>query len=313
MKIPLSTGSSGPDVAELQSKLNARPPSVLPPLNVDRIFGPRTLARVQEFQRNNGLSADGIVGRLTLAKLEAASNIPKRTGVDCGNTGQAIPPVVQLQEQPPASSQVTRVNLAGSPSLSISGFVPKLRKLTSAEEASARTVYGGSIDFSSVFISDKLGLGNLPFTASTPIIGRQIMNLGPAAFVSTPDIDTLIHELAHVWQSQHNDNPTTFMNASIDGQAAAVAANLATALIDPSVKANSDFPTHFPFSTYAYVRGKPFSEYGAEQIANQVEHREPPIVAHVRSVASGALDSDNRKSLAGSGRIEDRRIPGVIF
>src|SRR5882757_4651478 len=83
----LSLGSSGPDVVLLQSRLDARPPTVLPLLATDGQFGPRTRARVREFQQNNGLAADGIVGPLTWSKLEEASppsKIPPRRGVDCG-------------------------------------------------------------------------------------------------------------------------------------------------------------------------------------------------------------------------------------
>jgi peptidoglycan hydrolase-like protein with peptidoglycan-binding domain len=85
----LSIGSTGPDVTRLQGLLNSRPPSALPRLNVDGIFGPKTLARVKEFQRNHGLQADGIVGPKTWGKLEESPPTPtvikSRTGIACGN------------------------------------------------------------------------------------------------------------------------------------------------------------------------------------------------------------------------------------
>ena len=75
----LRLGSSGPDVADLQTHFNASgsvtacdarrgcvPPA---PLNVDGKFGPKTLARVREFQRANALPSDGIVGPQTWKKL----------------------------------------------------------------------------------------------------------------------------------------------------------------------------------------------------------------------------------------------------
>jgi hypothetical protein len=76
----LSLGSSGRDVIDLQTRLNASgsvtacaspamgcaPPT---PLSVDGQFGPKTLARVQEFQRNNAIPPDGIVGPQTWKKL----------------------------------------------------------------------------------------------------------------------------------------------------------------------------------------------------------------------------------------------------
>lgn len=65
----LHTSSTGDDVKFLQERLNARPPALLPLLVVDGNFGPKTLARVQEYQGNNALSVDGIVGPLTWGVL----------------------------------------------------------------------------------------------------------------------------------------------------------------------------------------------------------------------------------------------------
>ena len=53
----------------MQLALNAHPPTLLPLLKVDRVFGGKTEARVREFQRNNGLVPDGVVGNLTRAAL----------------------------------------------------------------------------------------------------------------------------------------------------------------------------------------------------------------------------------------------------
>jgi Putative peptidoglycan binding domain len=65
----LRIGSRGGDVIQAQALLNLRPPSALPPLQIDGIFGPRTAARVAEFQRNNGLVPDGEIGPNTIAAL----------------------------------------------------------------------------------------------------------------------------------------------------------------------------------------------------------------------------------------------------
>jgi hypothetical protein len=65
----LSFGSVGSDVKDLQSALNSTPPTALPRLAVDGIFGPKTQARVREFQRTMGLQSDAIVGPITWAKL----------------------------------------------------------------------------------------------------------------------------------------------------------------------------------------------------------------------------------------------------
>ena len=66
-------GSTGPDVVELQTKLNLRPPTLLPPLITDGIFGQNTKTRVIEFQGNNKLERDGIVGPLTWSAVNAVN------------------------------------------------------------------------------------------------------------------------------------------------------------------------------------------------------------------------------------------------
>jgi mannan endo-1,4-beta-mannosidase len=65
----LTNDSTGDDVRFLQEKLNSRPPTLLPPLVVDGDFTAPTRARVEEFQRNNGLTANGKVGPATWTKL----------------------------------------------------------------------------------------------------------------------------------------------------------------------------------------------------------------------------------------------------
>ena len=61
---------------------------------------------------------------------------------------------------------------------------------------------------------------------------------------------------------------------------------------------------------YCYVPGKPFSEYGAEQIAQQVENGEAAIISHVSSASAGSFDFDNILSLAVP-HWETRWAPGV--
>ena len=63
----LRRGSQGDDVAELQEMLNARGYDCG---KVDGIFGKGTEAAVKAFQRDNGLTVDGVVGRNTWAALE---------------------------------------------------------------------------------------------------------------------------------------------------------------------------------------------------------------------------------------------------
>ena len=71
--------SAGDDVKFLQEWLNSRPPTALPLLGVDGKFRAKTLARVKEFQGNNVLTVDGIVGPPTWAKL-LGDTVVKTTG-----------------------------------------------------------------------------------------------------------------------------------------------------------------------------------------------------------------------------------------
>jgi len=99
-----------------------------------------------------------------------------------------------------------------------------IRHLTPAEITTATGVYASSIDFGSVYVTDALGGGGRPFTLYTPMLGT-VINAGPT-FYSSPGSDraTLIHELAHSWQSQHHINKAQYMANSVASQAAAAAA-----------------------------------------------------------------------------------------
>ena len=68
----LLNGSRGPDVANLQNLLNTKSPHG-PRLVADGAFGRRTQSAVVNFQRNRGLSPDGVAGPQTMAALESSS------------------------------------------------------------------------------------------------------------------------------------------------------------------------------------------------------------------------------------------------
>jgi peptidoglycan hydrolase-like protein with peptidoglycan-binding domain len=78
---PVGTGEHGKRVSDLQSRLNAL--GFKPPLKVDGIFGPKTLAAVRAFQKSHGLKVDGLVGPKTTAALRtrhpAAKHAPAHT------------------------------------------------------------------------------------------------------------------------------------------------------------------------------------------------------------------------------------------
>lgn len=66
----VSKGSSGDSVKELQKLLNQNGYS----LAEDGVFGDKTLAAVQDYQKNNGLTVDGIVGNKTWGALTGGSS-----------------------------------------------------------------------------------------------------------------------------------------------------------------------------------------------------------------------------------------------
>jgi peptidoglycan hydrolase-like protein with peptidoglycan-binding domain len=68
-------GSKGADVRAVQDVLNFHIRRLLP-LVVDGDFGPKTHARVVEFQKANKLKVDGLVGPETLGKLFEEEQMP---------------------------------------------------------------------------------------------------------------------------------------------------------------------------------------------------------------------------------------------
>jgi peptidoglycan hydrolase-like protein with peptidoglycan-binding domain len=71
LMVNVRQGSSGQLVKDLQTMLNFTLAS-RPELSVDGIFGPKTNARVIEFQKSAKVSADGIVGPITARALLTA-------------------------------------------------------------------------------------------------------------------------------------------------------------------------------------------------------------------------------------------------
>ncbi|MCP5409097.1 MAG: DUF4157 domain-containing protein [Chromatiaceae bacterium] len=156
-----------------------------------------------------------------------------------------------------------------------------MRFLDSTEEGILSAVYGSSLNFSRILLSDGLGGGGRPFTLymNLPLIGGvTVIQIGSSAYAtpgSNPSL--LIHEAAHSWQSQHHPSGAAYMANSIASQAGASAAGA---------------------SAYCYVPGKWFGLYGAEQIAEQAEDGISAIRSHMRSVSAGSTDVANVASLA---------------
>lgn len=84
----VSYGSTGSEVTELQKLLNQKGSYNLA---TDGIFGDKTKAAVTDYQKNNGLDVDGIVGTKTWGSLTAQTPAPAAEPADTGGTAAATP------------------------------------------------------------------------------------------------------------------------------------------------------------------------------------------------------------------------------
>ncbi len=89
-------GSTGDDVKKLQEELNKYGYG----LDTDGIFGVKTQSAVRDYQKNNGLSVDGIVGQKTWGKLNAATQSTNASQQTTDNTQQAFSQVAQPSPRP---------------------------------------------------------------------------------------------------------------------------------------------------------------------------------------------------------------------
>ncbi len=319
----LAFGSSGPDVSLLQTKLNLKLPGVLPPLTVDGMFGPKTLQRVKQFQMAKGLVPDGVVGPKTWGALEAGSGglvtpppviVADRGGCNCGQHDPANAGIAQiirgLYQQMVNFAASFGIGAMGPTASGSSGGDGPIRMLTEEQRNSLASFFGDSIDYSTVFISNKSGAQNRPFTAAFPDGNQtvQIMNCG----TFTPHIRTLSHEMMHVWQSQHHADKYAFMRAAVACQAAAAAKSTKEPFSDPDVILHHEWPIQYPYSAYAYLAGSDLDGYGAEQAANALEHKDATVLATVKGAPRNSISAKNTTSLSLT-EYGDRRVPGIVF
>jgi len=102
--------------------------------------------------------------------------------------------------------------------------VRNIRKLATGEIHLAQTVFKHTINYDEVLISDGLGWNNRELTLPTSLPVTMILNVpssegdyvihagdGYLGMSTLPsDRNTLIHELTHVWQGQHQYNSAAF-------------------------------------------------------------------------------------------------------
>ncbi len=283
----LYAGSQGPDVKTLQSKLNAALPNAKPALAVDGIFGPLTLARVRAFQQSKGLVVDGIVGPKTWAALDAP-NPPNYTKVweRCGCAAMYKSGAQARFHDHARSSGFSSVQHSYGPkafqNASFGDAAPAssddfwIGRTTETMRGVLDPVYGDSISYTNVFVTNQSGAGGRAFvlTVPAPIGGRytaiQYVNLGTSF-----DNHTLIHEFGHVWQAQHHSSPTAYMINALASQGAEEIANAAEGTNK--------------WSAYAYKLDKNLALYGAEQLAQMIADDEGGMRSRVRGFSKFEL------------------------
>lgn len=99
--VNLKYGSTGDDVKKLQTALGFTGG------DVDGIFGEKTQKAVMDYQKNNGLTVDGIVGKNTWAALNKASTSGASTQAPAA-TAPAAPTAPTFENKP--SDAVTQAN-----------------------------------------------------------------------------------------------------------------------------------------------------------------------------------------------------------
>jgi hypothetical protein len=177
---------------------------------------------------------------------------PKYKWVDLPHMNNVDPPYgvypngvtlykVRCEETAPGGTQ-----LAGG-QLTTLTLSPAIRSLTSAERNIAKSVYGNTINFNQVKVTNTVGLQSRPWTTNTPPL--YTINVGVSAYADLTDFRLLlIHELGHVWQGQHG---VPFMSNSAYHQTMAAIQN------------NGD-----PSGAYVYVPGQQWKKYNSEQQAS---------------------------------------------
>jgi hypothetical protein len=253
------------DVETVQKLLNRVPPDKGgpgTPLKVDGLCWQKTTAAIERFQKIG-------CGFKWPDRLISPG---KRTWIELDKYDQPAPPPLPAEEpkcgpyQPALASSLA----PGGPSKSI--FVGKYLPvpLDPWQRGVAQSVFGTSLDLDAILVVYRKPPGAKGMCIVGPLPSQCTLIL------SSTVKELLIHELTHVWQSQHHSAAGKCMWNSMESQ------KLADARGE---------------SAYWYIPDKPFGQYAAEQIADQVENGEPPIVTHVRSRAVRFHDPFNIESL----------------
>jgi hypothetical protein len=170
-----------------------------------------------------------------------------------------------------------------------------VRRLNATEESVAKRVYGASLDYSEILVSDGGGAAGSAVTTAVPTTPMcVVLNVG-GSFSTGVSSNLLVHELGHVWQSQHHNDRFAFMSNSVGSQVKAKALRQCA---------------------YCYIPGKAFGEYAAEQAAEQAEDEfkkglTGPMITHMAAQSPHTHDPSNEAGL-NTFRHEKRGAPGVL-
>lgn len=284
-------GSQGSLVRHLQDRLNKALP-LTPVLAVDGVFGPLTLNRVRRFQIQHELTVDGVVGPITWDAIEKTASgafrpITRRIRAwnQCGCAAIWKRGIDASFVAISTKLVESRVTAAGQPAFADATDSDRVGDVAGIEVtrvpdsilAILNPVYGSSIDYDNVRMTNQSGIGGRAFVLTvykSPLPRRtaiSFVNIG-----TDTRTHTLIHEFGHVWQAQHHSDPTAYMVNALASQGLEEAKNAAD---------RTD-----QWSAYAYKTGKRFEEYGAEQIAQMIANGETAIIGRVRSAAKWVVD-----------------------
>ncbi|HJS07456.1 MAG TPA: peptidoglycan-binding domain-containing protein [Pirellulales bacterium] len=272
---PIGYGEKGDAVAVLQAAfislghempISTKSYRALP----DGIFGNETKNTVKAFQGKHGLTQDGIVGRDTLGKLDELF----RSSLDCSCDGCAN---CLTHVGPLTPPHLIQAAYSGSSDGDSAKLPSKVRLMTSAEEKKADTVFGSSLVYSGILISNGLGMNGRAFVSIVPspitILTAGVKSICIVNWGDSPSEGTFFHELTHVWQSQHH--------------IASSAAFMVNAVLSQQVG------EAMGGSAYAFIPGRLFLRYGAEQIAQQVQRGKTDIISHIQAIPPLVPDPTN--------------------
>jgi hypothetical protein len=166
----------------------------------------------------------GLVTGVASAAVGAARNIGEGLGTFAGGLGQIFKGqwgeglkqmgmgLVKTFIQTPIDAGLMILGRAVSTIQTLAGLEPPGRKLDPGEIAVLQQIYGNRIDYSAVRIKEGqvgvFGLPGRPFThGDTVYIPLKFGRVDP---------DTLVHEMAHVWQ--HQNGGTDYMSEALWAQ-----------------------------------------------------------------------------------------------